>query len=192
MRWTFSAISRRLRALAALDSVLLVPVHEIEPALFTWSAHAEPLHDGVGAHVTTLYPFLPSRRLRARDDCAIRSVTAETDPWDFTLTTVGRFPQGVLYLAPEPTAPFVSLTERMHQAFPSCVPYGGAFDSIVPHVTVAIGATAGTPGNILEQRLWRLLPLQCRAREVHLLTHAFGRWGLRVRYPLGANTGFPG
>ncbi|HLQ37488.1 MAG TPA: 2'-5' RNA ligase family protein, partial [Planctomycetota bacterium] len=59
----------------------------------------------------------------------------------FRLATIERFP-GTLYLAPEPAAPFVALTESVARAFPQHPPYRGQFASIVPHLTVAHGSEA--------------------------------------------------
>ena len=57
---------------------------------------------------------------------------------------VDRFPR-VLYLAPEPAAPFVELTQAIAARWPDHQPYGGEFDSVVPHVTVVNGV-AEPPG----------------------------------------------
>ena len=43
----------------------------------------------------------------------------------------------MVYLAPEPAAPFVALTEAVGAEFPGFPPYGGAFDEVVPHLTIS-------------------------------------------------------
>lgn len=51
------------------------------------------------------------------------------EPFDFELARPGQFP-GVHYLAPEPAASFVAITERIQRRWPSCQPYRGAYDSV--------------------------------------------------------------
>jgi hypothetical protein len=60
----------------------------------------------------------------------------EVPPLDFALTEVGRFP-GVVYLAPKPAAPFIALTQAVVERWPDDQPYGGAYEEIIPHLTVA-------------------------------------------------------
>ena len=43
----------------------------------------------------------------------------------------------MLWLDPEPADPFRSLTAAVWAAFPQHPPYGGAYDEVVPHLTVA-------------------------------------------------------
>ena len=56
--------------------------------------------------------------------------------------TSGSFPDGVLYLAPEPAEPFGALTEAFAAAWPEYPPYGGSFTDVVPHLTVAMARRA--------------------------------------------------
>ena len=43
---------------------------------------------------------------------------------------------GTVYLAPSPAAPFRQLTHELFRRFPEHPPYGGAFDDVVPHLSV--------------------------------------------------------
>ena len=52
------------------------------------------------------------------------------------LASVGRWPD-VVYLAPEPDAPFRRLTAALASAFPDYPPYEGAHEEVIPHLTVA-------------------------------------------------------
>ena len=62
---------------------------------------------GVPAHITVLYPFIPPDAARRRRcERAIADVLRGFAAFDFALRDVRRFPDGVLYLAPEPVEPF--------------------------------------------------------------------------------------
>ena len=65
---------------------------------------------GVPAHVTLLYPFLPSAELTPAVRRRIARLTRDVRPFDVGFERTGRFP-GVVWLAPEPAEPFVALTE---------------------------------------------------------------------------------
>ena len=123
-------------------SVLLVPVPALEPFVRARTEHydrdyvsADPRF--VHAHVTALGPFLPPAELTAG---GARHVSPRsplrTAPFDFTLAEVGVFPNGIIHLLPEPSAPFEALTERLWRAFPQCPPYAGEFGAVVPHLTL--------------------------------------------------------
>jgi 2'-5' RNA ligase superfamily len=62
-------------------------------------------------------------------------------PFEVAFRSTSRFP-GTLILPPEPAEPFVAMTETLLGAFPDYPPYGGAFEKVVPHLTVAHGDPA--------------------------------------------------
>lgn len=115
-------------------------------------------------HVTVLYPC-------PGDVPAIAEVLAPFDAFEVDFPRAGRFP-GTLWLAPEPAAPFVELTEAMVARFPDHPPYGGVYDTIVPHLTVARARLDET-----EASLEPLLPLRSRAASAALYERVSGdRW----------------
>jgi hypothetical protein len=88
-------------------------------------------------HITLLAPFRPRNRLddhRLRKD--LRRFFARVAPFSFALVASRRFPDGIDYLAPEPADPFRTMTAELADRFPDCPPYGGQFDSVIPHLTV--------------------------------------------------------
>jgi 2'-5' RNA ligase len=91
---------------------------------------------GVPAHVTILYPFVHPMALDeavlSRLGAALNSVPA----FECSFTRCQWFSEAVLWLAPEPVQPFRDLTSAVWHAFPEYPPYGGAFDDVVPHLTV--------------------------------------------------------
>jgi 2'-5' RNA ligase len=111
---------------------VLVP--EAEQAVGGWRArHTPDGAAGMPAHVTLLYPFAPEPDLDA-----VRSLAADAGPFAFTLHAVREWPDGVVYLEPEPAEPFLRLTRELVRRFPDHQPYDGAFtvDEVVPHCTV--------------------------------------------------------
>ena len=123
---------------AATETALVVLVPDAEPVVAEHRLRHDPAAaDGVPAHVTVLYPF------RAEVDdataAAVAAIAAAVPAFDATFRTTARFPGVVLYLDPEPAAPFRELIARCTAAFPDCPPYGGTIPDPIPHLTVADG-----------------------------------------------------
>jgi hypothetical protein len=159
---------------------LIVPVLDAEPVIARWLGTDRVDFDGVPLHVTVMYPFLPTRDLGPAEEQRIAELARGIAPFDFTLTGLRRF-SGVQYLAPEPAPAFAALTERVQRRWPSCQPYGGAYDAVVPHMTV----TFGDDPPVDEATLERDLPIQARATELWLLDQTARGWQTRSRFPLG-------
>lgn len=164
------------------QSALLVPVPEAGPAVAAWRGGSAAVGaPGLPLHVTLLHPFVPAAAADASVEAAVRAVLAGVAPFRFSLARLERFP-GVLYLAPEPAEPFVALTGKLHARWPEHRPYDGAYDSVIPHLTVAFGADAQAPTDGLE----RLLPIEAAARSLWLMAEGWnGRWSTRARFRLG-------
>jgi hypothetical protein len=119
---------------------IVIPVPEADRLVQSASSGPRrlPGFGAVPAHITLLAPFLPEDEL---DDSTWETLGAFFDditPFGFELTDVCEFPGGVTYLAPEPASTFRRLTQELHRLFPEFPPYGGAFDDIVPHLTVPL------------------------------------------------------
>ena len=88
----------------------------------------------------------------------------------------------MLYLRPEPEAPFRALTAALVAAFPEHQPYGGKYADAIPHATVAIG-----DDDVLDpiaRSLAGSLPIAARATEATLLElDGSGEWRPRARLP---------
>ena len=104
--------------------------------------HVDNARLGVPAHVTLLFPFVPARELTPSDVARAAAVVARSSAFDvdfrraetFTATPVK---ESVVWLAPEPPGPFISLTEALAAAFPAYPPYEGIHDTVIPHLTLA-------------------------------------------------------
>jgi 2'-5' RNA ligase len=170
--------------MAATAIVVLVP--ELEPLVGRFRAiHAEDAASGMPPHVTLLYPFLHPDLLDVAVDRAVADVVGGFEPFRFVLGRIGRFP-GVLYLAPEPADRFLALTEALRRRWPAIEPYGGAFPTLVPHLTVTTGPAPAALAAALE----RALPVEATATVVSLMTSdRRGRWSTRNTFPLGDRSG---
>jgi 2'-5' RNA ligase len=143
-----------------------------------WSASV-----GVPGHVTILFPFLPAAHLGPEVRGELAAIAAANAPFDVRFRRVGRFPD-VAYLVPEPAEPFLGLTEAVVARYPGFPPYEGAFDEIVPHLTLADAASA--PLDRIARDAESALPFARRAAALEvILEHQGGRWRTRWRIPLG-------
>ncbi len=178
---------RRL-ACAVPESALIVRVPEAEAHVDHWRARYDPSHaQGVPAHITLLYPFLAPEQLTPARLEPVAALAARTRPFAFQLARGGRFP-GVFYLSPDPSEPFVELTRELQRSYPEHPPYGGAFGTIVPHLTVV---QSGEPEQDAAQRELSglLVPgggIRARCVELVLIENSAGRWQTRRVFALGA------
>ena len=175
-----------MAGLLAPATGFVVVVPEAEPLVSGLRSRFAPAAAvGVPAHVTVLYPFMPPAQVTpevlARAADALRGLA----PFHFQLGQVERFP-GVLYLAPQPAAPFVALTEALARAFPAYPPFGGVHDRIVPHLTVAQGDEPTLQQAELElcAALRTHGPVSAACHELCLLQNAGGGWSERQRLTL--------
>jgi hypothetical protein len=164
------------------ETAIVVLVPEAEPAAGDWRReHTSDGARGMPAHVTVLYPFAPEPDLDA-----VRALAARAEPFRFTLRAVREWPDGVVYLEPDPAAPFIGLTRALVERFPDHQPYEGAFtvDEVVPHLTVVHtddGAVrADAAASVAES-----LPIRCDANEIWLMHEVNGRWQRHTPFRLG-------
>jgi 2'-5' RNA ligase len=168
-------------------SALIVEVPEAEPLVQEWRAkHDWSAQHGVPAHITLLFPFVPTEKIDERMHADLGELFATHSAFSFSLSHVARFPDEVAWLAPEPAEPFQALTEEISSRYPEYPPYEGIHDEVIHHLTVAEGGTelqdevdaALTPG----------LPIEAEARSVSLfLEDETGWWSCGERYPLAGN-----
>ena len=120
-----------------LETAVLIRVPQAEPLVGDWRRRHDPSAAvGVPAHVTLIHPFLPAEEIGADETAALRALFEHAEPFAVDLVSPARFP-GVLYLRPEPDGPLRSLIDEVQRRFPDHPPYGGAFDEVIPHLTVA-------------------------------------------------------
>jgi 2'-5' RNA ligase superfamily len=158
------------------QTVLLAPVEQAESVVGRWRAEFdETAAEGVPAHIPVLFPFVDREELDDRVLEAVGEVLGRHRAIDFRLTEVRRFPDGNVYLAPDPEAPFRRLTEAIWRRWPDHPPYGGRFDEIIPHLTVAIEPPDERAIEI-ERSLQAALPIRGHVSRIELLAYEPGRW----------------
>jgi 2'-5' RNA ligase len=169
------------------ESAFVVRVPEAEPHVSHLRWQFDPAAKlGMPAHITLLFPFASPERIDSAVVEQARKVVAGVHAFAFSLVRISRFPDA-LYLVPEPSGPFVALTERLVRQFPEFPPYGGQYRGVVPHLTVARGselehsrAEAG-----LRSALSARGGIACSAKEVVLMGNASGPWQQMEVLPLG-------
>jgi hypothetical protein len=168
---------------AATAIVVLVP--EAEPLVGELrERHTEEGSRGMGTHVTLLYPFVDASRLDLALLADVSEALATFEAFDFTLGSAVRFPPNprVLCLLPEPDEQFRAITAALVAAFPDHALYGGKYDEVIPHATVAIGDDA-LLGEI-ERELAGSPPIAARAMEATLFRYdETGRWRPHASLP---------
>ncbi|MCW7539451.1 2'-5' RNA ligase family protein [Aquabacterium sp. A7-Y] len=167
-------------------TALAVQVPEAEPLVASLRERYDPtVRLGVPAHITLLVPFMAPALVTPQVQGRIEEALKLVQPFDFELARVGRFP-GVAYLAPQPAAPFIALTESLVRSFPAYPPYEGQFSTVIPHLTVAHGeeSDAVRAAAELEARLDVHGPLRCHCKAVVLLENSTGLWTQLRRFEL--------
>ena len=174
------------------ESALVVLVPEAEPVVRPFRDKYDPSAvDGMPAHVTLLYPFLPPDEIGPTVLAELRTRFQRFSPFRFALGELRRFP-GVLYLAPEPGEPFRELTTAIWQGYPDYPPYGGRHPDIQPHLSVAMDdderridavAEAFARASVGE------LPVRAAAQEIALMDNSSERWQTRCTFLLSGDEG---
>jgi 2'-5' RNA ligase len=164
------------------ESGIIVPVREAEPIVGDLrSLHDPQARAGVPAHITLLYPFARASRVIMEVD-ALRQLLGDVPAFEFSLTDVGRFPV-TAYLHPEPSAGFVHLTEMIARRWPEYPPYGGAFPTLIPHLTIADRVSTDVL-DAVDRIVTAHLPIHCRATEAWLIcSNERGVWSRSHVFP---------
>jgi 2'-5' RNA ligase superfamily len=115
----------------------------------------------------------------------VRLALSRATTFAFRLTKIGRFPEAT-YLAPEPSKPFVALTDRLVVQFPKYLPCGGKYKFIVPHLTIVQGEFER---DVIEAQLVSTLPpggIGGSCKEIVLIENSSGLWKHMHSFPLVA------
>ncbi len=156
-------------ASAGWETALLLPVPAAESSVGQHRARLDQAaRDGVPAHITVLYPFLPPAGIDAALLASLSQMFAGHAAFGFTLDKIGWFGEQVVWLGPRDAAPFSALTHQVVAAFPSCPPYGGRHAEVIPHLTIG---HAGGPQALqaAAESVRPCLPIEAVATEVTLM-----------------------
>jgi len=121
------------------ESAVVVRIPEAEALVGRFRADLDVAAGlGVSAHVTVLAPFVTPGLIDDEVISALADAVGSVVAFDVTFARVAWFDRSVLWLAPEPAEPFQALTDAVWRRFPSCPPYRGEYQDVVPHLTVGI------------------------------------------------------
>jgi 2'-5' RNA ligase len=134
-------------------------------------------HLGVPAHITVVVPFMAPDQITPGVLVRIQAALNQVPSFAFSLSEVRRFP-ATAYLAPEPAAPFIALTEALVRVFPEFPPFRCEHESIVPHLTVANGnaSEAAVAAAELQAVIQSKGPISSFCASVSLLANSSGLW----------------
>jgi len=176
---------------APTETALIVPVPEVEPIVGRFRDRYDPAAaDGIPAHVTVVYPFLPSETISFDVVRTLSELFAGVPQFHAEFSETRWFP-GVLYFAPMEDLPFRRLTERVVEKYPQAPPYGGQFREIVPHLTIAHADDQVELDEIAVQFALAAngrIPVRAVVRAVELIEKGNGTWCTKARFPLKAET----
>ncbi len=166
------------------ESAVVVVMDAVDAVVAPWRSRYDwSAAVGVPAHVTVLFPFLPTAQITDEVVARLAAIVAAEPAFDVTFSGFGRFAGTVLWLDPEPTEPFRRLTHALWAAWPQAPPYGGAHDVVVPHLTVAEHEDAGVLDTVVANVAPRL-PVTARVTHAQLLDVRDGTWTTRATFPL--------
>jgi hypothetical protein len=168
------------------ETAVVVPVPDAEGLVGPYRArldHAAEL--GVPAHVTVLAPFVLPALIDDGMIDALADAVGSVAAFEVTFARTAWFGRTVLWLAPEPASPFVALTAAVGHRFPGYPPYGGAFDEVIPHLTVGLDQ----PAEVLDSAALAIepgLPIVARVTTALLMQGSARRrsWHIAAELPL--------
>jgi 2'-5' RNA ligase len=145
------AVSERPDPWAARSGLTAILIAVPELAAFTerWRSvsysSARPdllLTELIPPHVTVLVPWVNDPK--PEDVQRLVDAVAEVEPFELSFPTAGQFPNGTVWLRPEPFDQVRELVRTVLAAFPECPPYGGEHPDPHPHLTISSSAQGGT------------------------------------------------
>lgn len=141
---------------------------------------------GVPAHVTVLYPFLPPHEIDGRALADVAVGVGAVRAFDVRFERTAWFGDDVLWLAPQPSAPFGELTTQVWQRSPRCAPYEGAHPELIPHLTVGDHAAVSALREA-DLTVSAALPIHARVTHARLICGSTepNSWRTMTEFPLG-------
>lgn len=152
-------------------------VNELRAQLATDASH------GVPPHITLLFPFMPAQELSADVLTRVQRIASARPSLPYALSELGWFGSHVLWIAPSDPEPFLELIAALTAEFPAFLPYGGAFDSVLPHLTIGESVSLHALREA-ELAVTKILPIHGVARVITLLQEdTDGHWHSTHTFP---------
>ena len=176
-----------VQASSRVEAALAVLVPEADALVGPFRDRYDPsASQGMLAHITINYPFQPNKTDRESPFEELAGLFSGFPSTRFSLTELRQF-RDWLYLAVEPDRPFRELAEAVAEQYPESPPYGGGFDEVFPHVTLAENST-GAEFEEIETEFAAAsagrLPIEGLATEVWLMDFKGGAWSKTVPFRL--------
>ena len=173
----------------ATQTAVIIPIASAEPAVSKHRLRYDlAASQGVPAHVTVLFPFVPPIDVDDEVIARLAAVFAAASPFDCIFDRCAWFGDAVLWLAPDRAQEFRFLTEQVVERFPGYLPYGGVHDDVVPHLTVG-ESRWGTVDDLraAERDIQGALPITAHVDHALLMagTDKPDSWRTLARLPLG-------
>ena len=172
------------------ETAVLVLVPEAEAAVAEHRAHLDMAASwGVPAHLSVVYPFVPPADVDGAVLARLAAAVGTVPAFDCAFSRTDWFGDDVVWLAPEPDAPFRELVRAVVAAFPEHLPYGGLYEDPTPHLTVGelrLGSAAELAA--AERAVHEHLPIRAQIDRAVLLAGRpeRGAWHPVAEFPLGA------
>lgn len=135
-----------------------------------------------------MYPFVPAADVDDDVLSGLAAVVGTVPALDCVFSRTSWFGDDVLWLAPEPHAPFRALTRAVVAAFPAHLPYGGAYAEPTPHLTIG-ELRLGSADDLAaaEHAVHAHLPIRARVDRAVLLAgrHERSSWQPVAEFRLG-------
>jgi 2'-5' RNA ligase len=106
--------------------------NELSPLIDKWRT----AYLGIPPHITLLYPWR-NAPLSNNDLNQLEQVLKNFKPFDLCLNRVETFEAGIIYLALKDDNPTKALMQAFASQFPETPLYGGAFNDVIPHLTIS-------------------------------------------------------
>lgn len=131
-----------------------------------------------------LFPFVPAAEIDENVVARTATVFRSTAAFEHSLVRCEWFGDEVLWLAPDASEQFRSLTNVASLAFPEYPPYEGQLEEVVPHLTVAVRSPLEVM-RTAEQAVQKHLPIHSTVRAVTLMVEQrSGRWEAAASFAL--------
>lgn len=152
------------------QTALILPLEPVDESVEAFrNVHDPAANLGLPAHITLIFPFIPLLGFDADAERALERLMRESAGFSFELDRVETF-DDVAYLAPVSDGPLVQLIQSLTQSFPAYLPYAGAFETVIPHLTVGGKGCADQAAREID------LPVRGVADRASLLRDSGERW----------------
>ncbi|MDB5070231.1 MAG: hypothetical protein JWM87_1342 [Candidatus Eremiobacteraeota bacterium] len=170
------------------SSAVIIPVPAAEALVGDLRRDLDPsARRGAPAHITLVVPFVPAP-VPQTVVIELTSIFAAVAPFELQFHGLGRF-ERTLFLTPAPLDEITALIDALVRRWPEHPPYGGVYDTIVPHLTVADDQDPALFESLTAE-LTPGLPLTTTIDEAWLIEsdqHSF--WHRRAALPFRATPG---